>query len=146
MYNYLILAFIGFSLFACQPALEHKKGIILSDTTAIEIPYQLSSEIQLELDSSDKPWRFQMAGTDYSYIGNEAKTFENFNIDRPIREAMTDSAFNDYMLKYEVKPAVPYILQRSKNEQIIIINEAHHKPKHRVFTSSLLQGLSLIHL
>lgn len=37
--------------------------------------------------------------------------------------------------------ASDYILKRAKQEQIIIINEAHHQPYHRVFTKSLLQGL-----
>jgi hypothetical protein len=32
-------------------------------------------------------------------------------------------------------------LNRAKNEKLIIINEAHHNIKHRVFTTSLLQGL-----
>lgn len=32
-------------------------------------------------------------------------------------------------------------MNRAKNEKLIIINEAHHNIKHRVFTTSLLQGL-----
>ncbi|QNH61947.1 hypothetical protein [Hymenobacter sediminicola] len=35
-----------------------------------------------------------------------------------------------------------YILQRARTEQIIIINEAHHNPRHRVFTASLLPELA----
>ncbi len=38
-------------------------------------------------------------------------------------------------------PAAEYIIKRSSKERIIIINEAHHQPLHRVFTESLLEGL-----
>lgn len=37
--------------------------------------------------------------------------------------------------------AKEYILNRSKKEKIIIINEAHNNSRHRVFTTSLLKGL-----
>src|SRR5690606_17878963 len=37
--------------------------------------------------------------------------------------------------------AKDYIIEQSKNSQIVIINEAHHIPKHRTFTKSLLKDL-----
>ncbi len=45
--------------------------------------------------------------------------------------------------KYQLLPAKNYIINKSKNERIIIINEAHHQPLHRVFTSTLLKELFL---
>jgi hypothetical protein len=37
--------------------------------------------------------------------------------------------------------AKEYIINRANDEQIIIINEAHHNARHRTFTASLLKGL-----
>ncbi len=42
---------------------------------------------------------------------------------------------------YQMENAVQYILEQSKSEQIIILNEAHHAPHHRLFARSLLAGL-----
>jgi uncharacterized iron-regulated protein len=42
---------------------------------------------------------------------------------------------------WKTQDAKEYILNRSKNEKLIIINEAHNNSRHRVFTTSLLKGL-----
>ena len=44
-------------------------------------------------------------------------------------------------IKYKPINAKDYIIERAKKEKIIIINEAHHQPIHRVFTESLLEEL-----
>jgi hypothetical protein len=44
---------------------------------------------------------------------------------------------------YSTFPAKEYIIKKSKNEKIIIINESHHQPMHRTFTTSLLKDLYL---
>jgi hypothetical protein len=44
-------------------------------------------------------------------------------------------------LNYKPVNAKEYILNRAENEQIVILNEAHHNPLHRVFTASLLEEL-----
>ena len=46
-----------------------------------------------------------------------------------------------YFIDFYPVNAREYIIERSKNEQIIIINEAHTNSNHRTFTHSLLQGL-----
>ncbi|MEL7427067.1 MAG: hypothetical protein AAFN81_29005 [Bacteroidota bacterium] len=42
---------------------------------------------------------------------------------------------------YELVDAQEFILDKSKDHEIIIISEAHTKPEHRVFTRCLLNGL-----
>ena len=44
-------------------------------------------------------------------------------------------------LKYTPILAIDYILKQAKKEKVIMINEAHHNPFHRVFITSLLEGL-----
>lgn len=46
-----------------------------------------------------------------------------------------------YFKTFKPQRAKEYILERSKSERLIIINEAHHNSMHRVFTTSLLQEL-----
>ncbi len=43
--------------------------------------------------------------------------------------------------KYKAVNAKEFILKKARSEQIIIINEAHNQPYHRVFTTSLLHDL-----
>ncbi|PHN07476.1 hypothetical protein [Flavilitoribacter nigricans] len=47
-----------------------------------------------------------------------------------------------YFQTFRVADAISYLLERAENEQIIILNEAHHRPEHRVFASALLEGLA----
>ncbi|GGB81890.1 hypothetical protein [Dyadobacter sediminis] len=48
---------------------------------------------------------------------------------------------SDYFRTFRPVAANGYIAERAANEQIVIINEAHHSPLHRVFTMSLLEDL-----
>lgn len=75
-----------------------------------------------------------------SYIGEYQKALECIDKHDPTTYILSpeDSA---YFKKFHPVNAIEYIINRSKTEQIIIINEAHHQPHHRVFTTELLQGL-----
>ncbi|MCJ7932797.1 MAG: hypothetical protein MUW56_03995 [Chryseobacterium sp.] len=44
-------------------------------------------------------------------------------------------------VKHKVENAKDYILNKSKKEEILILNEAHHYASHRTFATSLLKGL-----
>jgi hypothetical protein len=46
-----------------------------------------------------------------------------------------------YFSRFKPQDAVSYIAGKAKDERIIIINEAHQQPLHRVFTESILQSL-----
>ncbi|MEZ7497959.1 hypothetical protein QO200_04330 [Flavobacterium sp. Arc3] len=46
-----------------------------------------------------------------------------------------------YFNEFKPQNAKDYIIKRSQKERVIIINEAHNNSRHRVFTTSLLQGL-----
>lgn len=41
----------------------------------------------------------------------------------------------------EFKDAKKYIIERCRNQKLVMINEAHNKPQHRVFIASLLEEL-----
>lgn len=101
--------------------------------------YKFNEEIDsLFLDKG----QYSLAAWNYSFIGEYQKALEAYDKtsrknDHPISDKEVALLLSDY----KARPAAEYIIERSKSERIIIINEAHHQPLHRVFTASLLQGL-----
>lgn len=104
------------------------------------LPYKFSYQINAEY--SVKGVRAHRVAQDFSYIGQDAEALQVPN------EVEIEWGFDTlreadkvYFQQFKAVNAIDYILERSTQEQIIILNEAHHKPRHRVFTRQLLQGL-----
>ena len=102
--------------------------------------YQFSKDVESKIAKDTLSWKYQMGATDYSISGYYKKALETWdkNGSGTIKLTNDDSLYFNSFKKHD---AVDYIVKRSKNEKIIIINEAHHNSRHRVFTTSLLQGL-----
>jgi hypothetical protein len=65
-----------------------------------------------------------------------------YNKAQPINKQVIDNLWKTHNLSsYKPYSALNYILNRADKERIIIINENHTQTLHRVFTTSLLQGL-----
>ncbi len=47
----------------------------------------------------------------------------------------------DLFSSIEFKDAKKYVLERTKNQKVVMLNESHNKPLHRAFTASLLEDL-----
>ncbi len=76
---------------------------------------------------------------DYSTaIALEKASHEPFSGDS-LKKEITKQATAAKEVQYT--DAVRYILSRSKNNKVVMINEAHDKPLHRAFTASLLEAL-----
>jgi len=75
-----------------------------------------------------------------SYIGEYQRALECIDKFNP-STYISSKEDSIYFKKFHPVNAVEYIINRSKSEQIIILNEAHHQPYHRLFTTLLLQGL-----
>ena len=105
-----------------------------------DFPYQLSVQIEEKLETDTVPWKYQVAAWEYSYIGEYQKMLESWDAGTggPATISSEEAA---YFQAFRPVSALDYILGRAVNEQLIIINEAHHQPRHRVFTTQLLQGL-----
>lgn len=102
--------------------------------------YKFSYQINVEYSSAAA--RIHRIAQDLSYIGQEAEAMQIPN--GPELEWGFDAISEEdeaYFQTFQAVDAVDYIVNRSANEQVIIINEAHHKPRHRVFTRQLLKGL-----
>jgi len=56
-------------------------------------------------------------------------------------DTAAQSYFTKHIEKFHLLDAKDYILAKSKSKRILITNESHHHPEHRVFTASLLKDL-----
>ncbi|WP_159477236.1 hypothetical protein [Dyadobacter sp. 3J3] len=101
--------------------------------------YKNSKQIE-QLFLNDSTQNYQFAAWAYSFIGEYHKALKTYDKSGGEEPEFPYSDIN-ILSKYQVRPAVDYIIEQSKKEKIIIINEAHHQPAHRVFTESLLEGL-----
>lgn len=111
----------------------------ISAQTNAEV-YQFSKDIDAKIQEDTLAWKYQMGATYYSISEYYKEALETWDKNgSAVRKISKEDSL--YFNSFKQKKAKDYIINRSKNEQIIIINEAHHNNMHRVFTTSLLQGL-----
>lgn len=75
----------------------------------------------------------------FSYVGEYKKALELDSKDAETREISAIELID--LTKYKPDNAKKKIVASAKNFDYILINEAHHKPQHRVFANSLLDDL-----
>lgn len=100
-------------------------------------PYKFSKFIQ---DSIIHKNGNQYAAYEYSYIGDMQQTLAIWDKEFTPRDKLSQeeiAAFN----QFERKNAKAVILEKAKDAEVTIINEAHHIPQHRVFTTELLKEM-----
>lgn len=118
----LLLAFTCFSYhLAAQPASV----------------YITSKAIQTLAKKDTNSWVYDLMATNYSFIGQYRQALTVYDL----ADTVKGSAMKTDLSTCNSVEAKQYITQRSKKVKIIIINEAHHQPLHRVFTQSLLDSL-----
>ena len=100
-------------------------------------PYKFSSTV---IDSVIPSRGNQYAAWDFSYIGDIEMMHKIWDSQARPRPGLTEVEQDSFAL-FERKNATDYILEQAKNHQVVIINEGHHMPQHRVFTTQLLDGL-----
>lgn len=102
--------------------------------------YQFSKDIATKIEKDTLPWRYQLGATDYSISEYYQKALETWDKNGGgVRQLSKEDSL--YFSSFKAQNAKDYIVNRSKTEKVIIINEAHHNARHRVFTQSLLQEL-----
>lgn len=100
-------------------------------------PYHFSANIKDSIIAEKGP---QMAAWDYSYIGDIASMHKNWDNGASPSSTITQTQIDSFS-QYKPTPAIDYITQKAKEYNVTIINEAHHMPQHRVFTTQLLQAM-----
>ncbi len=102
--------------------------------------YQFSKDIETKIEKDTLSWKYQLGATDFSISEYYKKALETWDKNGSgIRKITKEDSL--YFNSFKKQDAKEYIINRSKSEKIIIINEAHHNIRHRVFTTSILQGL-----
>ena len=101
--------------------------------------YKFSRDIIRNLNqaSSRDYWK---AVIDFSFIGDYKNALAYAGKVRSPYGKLSE-ADSLFFLRFHSIDAKDYILKRAQKEQILMINEAHHFPYHRIFITSLLQGL-----
>ncbi len=97
--------------------------------------YMWSNDIQKNINES------QRAAMEFSFIGEYEKTIKEWDLGEDKKSEKLTLEQKNIFQKYKPQNARVYLSERAKTEQIIIINEAHHQPQHRLFTASLLSEL-----
>lgn len=106
--------------------------------------YLFSEDITANFENDKTASRYQIAATNFSISGYYKLGLETWDKQSgsDFSKKKTISAEDSlYFKTFKPFNAKKYIIDRSKNEQIILINEAHNNSRHRVFTTSLLQDL-----
>nr|WP_317632651.1 hypothetical protein [uncultured Flavobacterium sp.] len=102
--------------------------------------YKFSKDILSQIDKDTVAWKYQTGATELSFSGyyeNVLEIWDKNGIKKP-KSTAEDSL---YFVNSKKINAKDYIIEQSKEAEIVIINEAHHVPKHRTFTTSLLKDL-----
>ena len=106
--------------------------------------YLFSKDIKTNFENDKNLSRYQVAATNYSISGYYKQGLETWDKQSASDTLEKKTISTEDSLDFKsFKPvnAKKYIIDRSKNERIILINEAHNNSRHRVFTTSLLQDL-----
>ena len=91
-------------------------------------------------DTMSEHYQAYQLGNRLSFSGHAAEARRVMEAGMP--EAELDTLrFERFSDSFYAAPAAPLLLDSAEAHEIFIINEAHHEPRHRVFTRSLLKGL-----
>jgi hypothetical protein len=107
--------------------------------------YRFSEDILRDLQQDSTPQRFQSASWALSNIGEYKELLATWDQGQGQGQAPVLSTENqEYFRKFKALNALSYIVARARKERIVIINEAHQQPNHRIFMESLLDSLYAI--
>ncbi|AZQ57618.1 hypothetical protein EJ994_01910 [Maribacter sp. MJ134] len=114
-----------------------------------ETEYLFDSEIETKILSDTienskfgSSFKYQIGAADYATKGNYKKALATWDLAMGTSEKnYTQSQIDSINGIYKKVNANDYIIEEAKQNQVLIINEAHHSSRHRVFTKSLLQRL-----
>ncbi len=125
---FLILTFYSFSHYTFVS--EEEEGLFY------KYPEEIETEFAGCLDSTALSKCSPMAWF-YSFIGEYKEAIKADN--QKFQSSKRDSVLT--LSKFELKEAYPYVLEGASNTSLVIFNEAHHRPEHRIYTADFLEDL-----
>lgn len=102
--------------------------------------YRFSKDILTQIEKDTVVWKYQTGATEMSFSGYYEQVLHIWD-KNGVRKPKNDPKDSLYIVNSQLIPAREYIIQQAKKAPLVIINEAHHLPSHRMFTRSLLQDL-----
>lgn len=135
----ILLLFVTCLMLACANEPKYQSLNFQFDTFDWDSkPYCFSDYIQDSILVSKGP---QYASWAYANIGDIENMHNTWDLTGRAIDTLTQSE-KDSLNQYIQVDAIEYILKRAADSRVLIINEAHHMPQHRVFTARLIKGLS----
>ena len=117
-------------------------ALVLTKVYSQNLPYKFSQEIEKEKLNNKDVFALQLAATDFAFQGDYIGALRTWNEQRPNQKGIPFNTYDSLFLEQsKIVSAKEYIIERSKKESILILNELHHNPSHRIFASSLLKEL-----
>ena len=86
----------------------------------------------------DSPLAKLMGEFELTKNGNVRNALNGIN---SVKSSFNENELKSLLIDYDKIDAKEFIIDKSNDHRITIINEAHSMPSHRVFTESILQGL-----
>lgn len=102
--------------------------------------YKFNSEIEYYLKQTKDSG---FAATDFSFVSEHKKIINSISLYSDTIKTINPEHWEAIKKQYAPQDAIEFILNKSKDHDFILINEAHYIPQHRNFVSRLLKGLSL---
>lgn len=135
--KYIIILLLAISIiYSCQ---KQNRTAIEFNFTKTEFgalqPYNFASKI--------KTFSPQLAAWEFSYQNDIHALLEMWDKESIAKQPLDEAQIDSFSFFKNIN-AIEYILEKAKDNQIVIINEAHHMPQHRVFTTQLISDLRKI--
>lgn len=100
--------------------------------------YLFTYEIENKMKSDSSQINMDLYAQEFSFV----PTFDRVTKAKEILKlGLPDLNLDSLTKNYFVYQARQYIIEKAKENEIVIINEAHHFPRHRAFVSDLLADL-----
>ncbi|MET0394244.1 MAG: hypothetical protein ABW019_13950 [Chitinophagaceae bacterium] len=104
-------------------------------------PYRFSSSIYERIKTDSASWRGGVTASDLSFIGLYRQALQEWDKPRAGVRYLSAGDSIAFVTTYRPVDARAFILERAKENRVLIFNEAHYNPRHRVFVTSLLADL-----
>lgn len=105
------------------------------------LQYKFSSDIFNHIVKDSGYWLGGSTSSDLSFIGLYKEALIEWDKPRGYRQRISALDSLSFKKNYHSVDARKFILERAKENQIIIFNEAHYNSRNRVFVTSLLKDL-----
>lgn len=108
-----------------------------NDSTA----YKFTADILQHLNKDTNEWRFQTASYSFVFTGQYRQSLLYWDKDQEPTPGLSKADSIAFLQRYQLLDARSFILQKARESQVLIFNEAHANPRNRVFVKSLLKDL-----